>query len=105
MIEAVRDLIEESRRRAKSNYTPSKERARWTRLAGQLIWYKDQILRSMSYEALEEEVAQLKQLVREKKGESQISMRRIIRNASGQIENRRIRKPLRVPRRVSKKES
>ncbi len=105
MIEAVRDLIEESRRRAKSNYTPSKERARWTRLAGQLIWYKDQILRSMSYDALEEEVAQLKQLVREKKGESQISMRRIIRNVSGQIEPRRIRKPLRVPPRVSKKES
>ncbi len=105
MIEAVRDLIEEARRKPKSNYTPSKERARWTRLAGQLIWYKDQILRSMSYEALEEEVAQLKQLVREKKGESQISMRRIIRNASGQITTRRIRKPLRDPRRVSKKES
>ena len=86
MIEAVRDLIEESRKRAKSNYTPSKERARWTRLAGQLIWYKDQILRSMSYEALEEEVAQLKEWAKKKFPENappDIVLRRTIRTRTG----------------------
>ena len=63
MIEVIGDLIEESRRRAKSKYTPSRERARWIRLAGQLIWYKDQILRSMTNEALEEEIKQLEERV------------------------------------------
>ncbi len=66
MIEAIRDLIEEARKRVKSNYTPNRERAKWMRLAGQLIWYKDQILRSMSYEALEKEVDQLKKMVTKK---------------------------------------
>ena len=87
MIEAVRDLIEESRKRAKSNYTPSKERARWTRLAGQLIWYKDQILRSMSYEALEEEVAQLKEVVRQefpgKDSPKGVTFRRTVQTRTG----------------------
>ncbi len=101
MIEAVRDLIEEARRRAKSNYTRSKERARWTRLAGQLIWYKDQILRSMSYEALEEEVAQLKEMVL-KKADNLASTRRTIRDASGSIVLRRPRSLGPVPRRTSK---
>ncbi len=63
MIEVIGDLIEESRRRAKSKYTPSRERARWIRLAGQLIWYKDQILRSMTHEAVEEDVKQLQEEV------------------------------------------
>ncbi len=63
MIEAIRDLIEESRKRAKSQYTPSGDRTKWTRLAGQLIWYKDQILRSLTMEALEIEVLNLKKKV------------------------------------------
>ncbi len=63
MIEVIGDLIEESRRRAKSKYTPSRERARWIRLAGRLIWYKDQILRSMTDEALEEGIKQLQEEV------------------------------------------
>ncbi len=67
MIEAIGDLIEESRRRAKSKYTPSRERARWIRLAGQLIWYKDQILRSMTDEAVEEEVKQLEKEIEQLK--------------------------------------
>ena len=67
MIEVIRDLIEESRRRAKSKYTPSRERARWIRLAGQLIWYKDQILRSMTDEAVEEEVKQLEKEIEQLK--------------------------------------
>ncbi len=65
LVETLRDLIEETRKRAKSHYTSSKERARWVRLAGQLVWYKDQVLRSLSYEALEEEVAQLKAALKE----------------------------------------
>ncbi len=104
MIEAVRDLIEEAWRRAKSNYTRSKERARWTRLAGQLIWYKDQILRSMSYEALEEEVAQLKETVL-KKADDLASTRRTARDASGSIVLRRARSLGPAPRRTSKNKS
>lgn len=62
-LEVLRELIEEARKRAKSHYTSSKERARWVKLAGQLLWYKDQVLRSMNLEALEKEVAELKQIV------------------------------------------
>jgi len=53
MIAALRDLIDEASRMAKSKRAPASERIRWTRLAGQLIWYKDAILRSMSLESME----------------------------------------------------
>src|SRR5437867_2952433 len=66
MIAAIRELIEEAQKRVKSKYTPSRERTKWMNLAGKLIWYKDQVLRSMSYEALEKEVALLKKRVLEK---------------------------------------
>ena len=45
MIAALRDLIDEASRMSKSKRAPASERIRWTRLAGQLIWYKDAILR------------------------------------------------------------
>ncbi len=67
LIESLRELIEEARGRAKSHATLSKDRTRWVKLAGQLIWYKDQVLRSMSYEAIEEEVSELRDLVLKKK--------------------------------------
>ncbi len=86
MVEAVRDLIEESRKRAKSNYTPAKERAKWTKVAGQLIWYKDQILRSMSYEALAEDVAKLKEEVRKNFPDpSKTVLRRTIKDRTGKV--------------------
>src|SRR6266566_9273139 len=52
MIEAVQDLIQTSHKYAKSQYTPNAQRVRWTKLAGQLIWYKDQILKNFSLEAM-----------------------------------------------------
>ena|SRR2546428_2836460 len=52
MIDTIQDLIQTSHKYAKSQYTPNAQRARWTKLAGQLIWYKDQILKSFSLEAL-----------------------------------------------------
>ena len=45
MIVAMKELIEEARKMAKSKRAPARERLRWARLAGQLIWYKDAILR------------------------------------------------------------
>jgi len=51
MIETIEDLIQSSHKAARSQYTPSAQRAKWTRPAGQLIWYKEQILRGMSLEA------------------------------------------------------
>ena len=65
MIETVQDLIQTSHKYAKSQYTPSAQRARWTKLAGQLIWYKDQILKSFSLEAMTIELQTLKRQVRE----------------------------------------
>jgi len=50
-----------------SKRTPSKARMRWTRLAGQLIWYKDSILRSMTYESMERELTKLKDTVFERR--------------------------------------
>jgi len=44
MIETVQDLIQTSHKYAKSQYTPNAQRVRWTKLAGQLIWYKDQTI-------------------------------------------------------------
>src|SRR3989475_8960928 len=52
MIETVQDLNQTSHKYAKSQYTPNAQRVRWTKLAGQLIWYKDQILKNCSLEAM-----------------------------------------------------
>jgi hypothetical protein len=71
MIETVDDLIREAHKHVKSQYTKSAQRARWTRLAGQLIWYKDQILKNFSLEAMEEDVERLKKRVLEVDKESQ----------------------------------
>ena len=59
MIESIEKLIGQANRMALSRYTRSAQRAKWTRLAGQLIWYKDQILRAMTWEALDVEVKDL----------------------------------------------
>jgi hypothetical protein len=65
MIETIQDLIQTSHKYSKSQYTPSGQRARWIKLAGQLIWYKDQILKNTSLEAMEIEMAKLKERVLE----------------------------------------
>ena len=63
MLATMSELIEEARRKATSRNTRSRDRPKWTNLAGKLIWYRDQILRSMNYEALQKEMEELKQIV------------------------------------------
>jgi hypothetical protein len=72
MIAAMHEMIDEARKRAKSKRAPATERIRWTRLAGQLIWYKDSLLRSMTQEAMERELIVLKQQVLAKKSEEKL---------------------------------
>src|SRR2546425_12544105 len=52
MIDIFQDLIQSSHKYAKSQYTPNAQRARWTKLAGQLIWYKVQILNNFTLDAM-----------------------------------------------------
>ena len=63
MIDTVQDLIQTSHKYAKSQYTPNAQRARWTKLAGQLIWYKDQILKNYTLEAMSIDMRALKKQV------------------------------------------
>jgi hypothetical protein len=63
MIDTIQDLIQMSHKYAKSQYTPSNQRSRWAKLGGQLIWYKDQILKSFSLEAMTIEMQDLKKRV------------------------------------------
>src|SRR6266700_2617358 len=65
MIETVQDLIQTSHKYAKSQYTPNAQRVRWTKLAGQLIWYKDQILENFSLEAMTIQLEALKKRIEE----------------------------------------
>jgi len=60
MIDTIQDLIQTSHKYAKSQYTPSAQRARWTKLAGQLICYKDQILKNYTLEAMSIDMQALK---------------------------------------------
>ncbi len=69
MIETVQDLIQTSHKYAKSQYTPNAQRVRWTKLAGQLIWYKDQILKNFSLEAMTIELEVLKKRMEESEAE------------------------------------
>ena len=61
MVEDIDLLIRHSVQSAMSKYSRQDKRARWTRLAGQLIWYKDQILRAMTFEALDWDTEKLLQ--------------------------------------------
>ena len=67
MITAMDEMIEEARRMAKSKRVRASKRIRWTRLAGQLIWYKDSILKNQTYEGLEVELWMLKEEVLRKR--------------------------------------
>ncbi len=62
MLATMSELIEDAQKRAKAHNTLSRERAKWANLAGKLIWYRDQILRSMNYEALHKEMEDLRQM-------------------------------------------
>ena len=59
LIESMGKLLAQTQRLAESQYTRSAQRAKWTRLAGQLLWYKDQILRAITREVLEQDVHRL----------------------------------------------
>ncbi len=61
MIRAINDLIEEARKMSRSQRTPAKERLKWNRLTGQLILYKDSILKTILLDVLQKEVEVLKQ--------------------------------------------
>ena len=63
MIDTVQDLIRMSHKYAKSQYTPSNQRARWAKLAGQLIWYQDQVMKNFSLEAMYIQLQDLKKRV------------------------------------------
>src|SRR5712692_4815841 len=65
MLDTIQDLIRTSHKYAKSQYTPQAQRARWTKLAGQLIWYEDQVLKSFTLEAMTIEMQDLKKRVME----------------------------------------
>lgn len=56
MIESIELLLAQAQKLALSQYTRSAERSKWTRLAGQLIRWKDEILRATTFEALEHDV-------------------------------------------------
>jgi hypothetical protein len=87
MIDAIQDLIRTSHKHAKSQYTPQAQRARWTKLAGQLIWYEDQILKSFTLEAMTIEMQELKKRVIESEE------RRELRSRSGNYPLIGFRKP------------
>ena len=59
MVDSMERLLSQAEKLALSQYTRSAERSKWTRLAGQLLWYKDQILRGMAWEALEQDLNKL----------------------------------------------
>jgi len=79
MIDTVSDLIRTSHKYSKSQYTTSAQRVRWTKLAGQLIWYKDQILKSFSLESLTIQLQELdRKLMESEKRRERESMSRDI---------------------------
>ena len=71
MIETVQDLIQTSHKYAKSQYTPNAQRVRLTKLAGQLIWYKDQILKNFSLEAMTVQLEALQKRMEESEEDRQ----------------------------------
>jgi hypothetical protein len=75
MIDTIQDLIRTSHKYSKSQYTPQVQRARWTKLAGQLIWYENQILKSFTLEAMTIEMQELKKRVIESEERRELQSR------------------------------
>src|SRR5713101_3524883 len=75
MLDTIQDLIRTSHKYAKSQYTPQAQRARWTKLAGQLIWYEDQVLKSFTLEAMTIEMQDLKKRVMESEERKELQSR------------------------------
>src|SRR2546427_13212416 len=69
MIAALKDMIDEASRMAKSKRASARERIRWTRLAGQLIWYKDAIARRLHIDSTDYEIFVIKKQAFAKKPE------------------------------------
>jgi len=63
MIDTVQDLIRMSHKYAKSQSTPSNQRAGWAKLAGQLIWCQDQTMKNFSLDAMYIQLQDLKKRV------------------------------------------
>src|SRR2546427_10873747 len=59
MVDSMERLLSQAEKLALFQYTRSAERSKWTRLAGQLFLHKDQILRGMAWESLEQEIKKL----------------------------------------------
>ena len=81
MVESMDIRLSQAQRMATSRYTRSAQRPRWTRLAGQLLWYKDQILRGMTYEALEKDMKEATSYIYEKERKQSVPQYSIIRPA------------------------
>src|SRR5881397_1202160 len=60
MIDTLHDLIEESGKRATSQYTPSKELVRWGKLNGELEVFEEHVFRNYDFERMAIEVQELK---------------------------------------------
>jgi hypothetical protein len=71
MVESMERLLKMALRFAESKYTRSAQRAKWTRLAGQLLWYKDQILRAMTWEAIDQDYDKLEREVYNQRKQAQ----------------------------------
>jgi len=79
-------LLKMALRFAESKYTRSEERAKWTRLADQPLWYKDQILRAMTWEALDQDYDRLR-------GKCTINEKRNRRHVSSALSQLRLSRP------------
>src|SRR2546428_12985768 len=60
MVDSMERLLSQAEKLALSQYTRSAERSKWTRLAGQLLWDKDKILRGRAWGGLEQDTKRLK---------------------------------------------
>jgi len=71
MIETVPGSDPDFSQVCKVSVYPNAQRVRWTKLAGQLIWYKDQILKNFSLEAMTIQLEALKKRMEESEEERQ----------------------------------
>ncbi len=63
MLRWMDDLIEVARKNAVSRYTRRIDRSKWVRLSGQLIWYRDSILKNYEGDLFHAEVLELQELI------------------------------------------
>ncbi len=89
MLRTMDELIDVARKNAVSSYTRRIDRSKWVRLCGQLIWYKDSILKNLDVETIRIEMNELQEIIDTRTRQERARMSMVSQAPSSSLEEKR----------------